>query len=210
MSEIRIEHASLGPLETNCYLVYDSAQKEGVLIDPGAPDPALERLITGYSIRAIVLTHAHWDHFGGVPRAQERTDAPLMLGEDDVPLYRDPSSNLAELLEPDVAFPEPDHLLADGTKIPFGTHQLTVSHAPGHSPGGIILVTGDIVFTGDTLFAGSVGRTDLPGGSWEALMATIHDEVLSLPDTTRVYPGHGPSTTIAQERASNPFLHGRG
>ncbi|MFO7942244.1 MAG: MBL fold metallo-hydrolase [Bacillota bacterium] len=201
-----MESVTLGPLETNCYLLGDRETREAVVIDPGAPEPALGRLVRDWVVRGIVLTHAHWDHFGGAGFLVEKTDAPLLLGVDDLDLYRDPSANLAALLGPDVELPEPNRLLKAGSTLECGNLQLQVASAPGHSPGGIILKGEGFAFTGDTIFANAVGRTDLPGGDETALFSTIEKEILTLPDETVLYPGHGPKTTVGQERISNPFL----
>lgn len=206
MEEMIVESVTLGPLETNCYLLGDRETREAVVIDPGAPEPALEQLVRDWVVRGIVLTHAHWDHFGGAGFLVGKTDAPLLLGVDDLDLYRDPSANLAALLGPDVELPEPNRLLKAGSTLECGNLQLLVAAAPGHSPGGIILKGEGLAFTGDTIFANAVGRTDLPGGDETALFSTIEKEILTLPDETVLYPGHGPKTTVGQERISNPFL----
>ena len=206
MSRIHVDTVTLGPLETNCYLVGDDDAREAVVIDPGAPDPSLDAMMEGWRVRAVVLTHAHWDHFGGAPHVIRHTKAPLLLGKADLDLYRDPSSNLAALLGPEARVPEPDRLLEPGATVEFGDVTLTVAHAPGHSPGGIILKAEGIAFTGDTIFAGAVGRTDLPGGSGTQLAETLEREILSLPDETILYPGHGPETSVERERRFNPFL----
>ncbi len=209
MEEMIVQSITLGPLETNCYLFGDRDTRQALIIDPGAPEASLQRLIADWTVTGIVLTHAHWDHFGGAGFLVEETDAPLLLGSDDLDLYHDPSANLAALLGPDAKLPEPDRLLKAGSAVECGNLQLRVASAPGHSPGGIILKGERLAFTGDTIFANAVGRTDLPGGDTEALFATIEKEILTLPDETVLYPGHGPKTTVGQERITNPFLKGR-
>ena len=159
-------------------------------------------------VEAIVLTHAHIDHCFGASVVREATGAHVLMHEQEVEIGGD-LKELGDLLELDVAGYEParpDRLLRDGDAIAVGDKFLKVLHTPGHTPGGICLLGDGVLFSGDTLFAGSVGRTDLPGGDWEVLMDSIHSRLLTLPDDLVVYPGHRSPTTIGDERRDNPFL----
>ncbi len=199
-----------GAFQENCYIVADPETRDAAIIDPGEDGGLfLRRLATErLTPTAIWLTHAHLDHILGVRQVADATGAPISLHPADRPLYDRVSEQGAWLgLRPEPP-PPPDHALADGDTLRLGGLVFEVRHVPGHSPGGVALVGHGIVFVGDALFAGSIGRTDLPGGDTAALLTGIHDRLLTLPDDTIVYPGHGPETTIGRERATNPFLTG--
>ena len=202
----------LGPFETNTYLIGCPATREAVVVDPGFEAPAIldAHAPDGLKVRAIVLTHGHVDHVSAVAEVQARTGAPVMIHAADVDLYR-AAPELGRFFGIRTAPPpEPDRLLADGDTVPFGEHLLTVMHTPGHSPGGICLhlASERLLFAGDTLFCRGIGRTDLPGGSMRDLTRSIRDRLYTLDDATRVLPGHGPATTIREERNDNPFVPG--
>ncbi|MBN1918531.1 MAG: MBL fold metallo-hydrolase [Verrucomicrobia bacterium] len=210
---MRIETFVLGELQENGYLVFDDKRSAAVVIDPGDdPEPMITRLDqTGAELLAILLTHAHWDHIGGVRELAERMSgaahgAPVYLHEADVPLYERVVEQAA--LFGFHADPQPpvDRTVKGGEALQFGPLRVEVIHTPGHSPGGVCYKVDDVVFVGDTIFAGGVGRADLPGGSWTQLIQSIRNGILTLADATVLYPGHGPSTTVATERATNPFL----
>ncbi len=203
-----LETLSVGPLAGNCYIFGSKASGRGLIIDPGdEPRRILDSFDkTGLELEAIVNTHAHFDHAGGNRAVKEATGAPILVHRDDAAFLGQLGVQaifFAQRVEPS---PPPDRLLEDEEVIGLGDISLTVLHTPGHSRGGICLLGPGILFSGDTLFAGSVGRTDLPGGSFERLMNSIRERLLPLPDETVVYPGHGPPTTIGEERRSNPFL----
>ncbi len=198
---------TVGMFATNCYLVSCSETGKGVVIDPGADG---KRIITkskeaGLDIECIVNTHGHVDHIGANGKLKEELKAPIMLSEKDLEIYKNPGFGLRFVLG---AQPEPDRLLKDGDSIEFGNLSLQVMETPGHTPGGVCLVEGSAVFCGDTLFAGSVGRTDLAGGSYSRLIRSVKERLGSLPPRTVVYPGHGPATTIEEELENNPFIRG--
>lgn len=199
-----------GVFDENCYLVYDPAHSDTVLIDPGEDAARFlrEAAARRRPINAIWLTHAHLDHVQGVAEVHAATGAPIHLHPADLPLYRalDQQARWLGLELRLPAAPEPIHRLAHGEQLRIGGTAVEVRHAPGHSPGHVVFRAGRQLFGGDVLFAGSIGRSDLPGGDSEALLASIERELLSLPDDTMVYPGHGPATTVGQERLTNPFL----
>ncbi len=197
-----------GAFAENCHLVADPQSGEAAIVDPGEEaDLFLARLAhEGWALAAIWLTHAHVDHVAGVAAVKAATRAPIFLHPDDRPLYDRAGAQGAAfgLAVPDL--PPPDRALADGDTLAVGGCRFRVLHTPGHSPGGVCLVGHGLALVGDTLFAGSIGRTDLPGGDYDTLMRSIKDVLFSFGDDAVVYPGHGPTTTIGQERRTNPFL----
>lgn len=204
-----IKQLPVGPIQANCYIVGCQETKEGIVIDPGdEPDRILAAVeATGLSIKYILNTHAHFDHILANAELVEATGAPVALHPLDLPLWQQGGG--AAFFGLDVPWvPDPDMELAEGDEITFGTHTLKVLFTPGHSPGHVSFYEADagVIFDGDVLFAGGIGRADLPGGSYETLMASINEKLMVLPDETIVCSGHGPTTTIGQERAGNPWL----
>lgn len=197
---------AMTPFVTNCYVVRD--RDEALVIDPGDETPELVEALRGVSVRAVVNTHCHCDHSGGNAALVARTKAPLLIHRDDLPLLRILEEQGRMFGVPFEASPEPDGFLSEGDTIEVGGAMLRVLHAPGHTPGHIVLVGEGMVLAGDVLFAGSIGRTDMPGGSYPQLLASIRTKLLTLPDDTVVYSGHGGPTTIGDERRTNPFLVG--
>ena len=202
-------HRVVGPLACNCYVVGEEATRRAIVIDPGgdAEELAGEIVSRGLTITAIVATHAHFDHIIAAEQLRALTGAPFMLHDDDRPLldWMQESGRLfldVELPPP----PEVDSSAKEGDRITAGAVELEVVHTPGHSPGSISLVAADGVFSGDTLFAGSIGRTDLPGGDSQALLGAVRSKLFALDESLIVYPGHGPTTTLGAERAENPFV----
>lgn len=197
-----------GAFAQNCFLVSCAGTGGGILVDPGA---AVGEMLTAaedakIQIRYIVLTHAHLDHVDGVARAKRETGVPVLLHADDEPLYQ-AAPTQAQWFGVHVEKPPPiDRHLTDGELIEFGDCSLLVRHTPGHAPGHVILVGDGVAIVGDCVFAGSIGRTDLPGGDFQTLMSSIRTHILALPDETVLHAGHGPETTVGHERVANPFL----
>lgn len=208
MSEPAVVTIPNGQFVQNCYLLADPSSGEAVIVDPGEE---WERFLTevdreGWRLTAIWLTHAHMDHILGVREIKEATGIPILLHPADRPLYeRLPEQGLwvGWRIQPP---PAADAELAHGQVLEVGVQRFEVRHTPGHSPGSVSFLGPGVVLTGDALFAGSIGRTDLPGGDYETLIESIRRELLTLDDATRVLSGHGPETTVGTERRTNPFL----
>jgi len=199
----------VGPLQVNCYILADEKTKEAVVIDPGDDAGDILRVIRekGLAVKYLVNTHAHFDHVGANKALKEATGAQLLLHEQDAGVLKTSTMHAAAFNLTTTASPAADRYVRHGDLIEAGEVSLKVLETPGHSPGGICLLEQGMIFTGDTLFAGSVGRSDLPGGNLMTLLAGIKQNLLTLPDETRVFPGHGPDTTIGDERRDNPFLN---
>jgi len=200
----------VGPFATNCYIVGSSSTKQGMIIDPGAEAETILGTVQqmGLSISLIVITHAHMDHVGALYSVKAKTNAEFAIHEAEKGFALSaPMRMLTSVgLTPFKAPPKPDRLLKDGDSIDIGDLHFEVLYTPGHSSGGISLSGHGVVFSGDTLFNFGIGRTDFPGCSHERLMKSIREKLMVLPDETIVYPGHGPPTTIGDERRGNPFL----
>ena len=207
MGNLIIQSFSVMPFDENCYVVSDDTG-EGVVIDPGG----MAREILAYireaklSIKAVLDTHGHCDHIGANDAIRDVTGAPLYIHKEDAPMLTDMKKNLAAFMGFQALSRPAEHLLSEGDKISFGASNLEVLHTPGHTTGGVCFVGDGVAFTGDTLFAGSIGRSDFPGGSERDLIGNIKKKLLALPDETKVYAGHGPSSEIGWERVHNPYL----
>ncbi len=199
-----------GPLDTNCYILGDEETREAICIDPGGNvDEIMEEVRKEkLSIKYIINTHGHFDHVGGNDLLKKATGAKLVIHKDDAVLLKNAASQSAAFGMDAVSSPEPDMFLKDGDKIKVGKLEMGVIHTPGHTRGGISLFLNQerVLFTGDTIFAGSIGRTDLPGGSHKGLIASIKDKILPLGDDVQLFPGHGPETTVGREKRFNQFL----
>jgi hydroxyacylglutathione hydrolase len=206
-----IEHIPVGPLACNCVVLGDEKTKRAIVIDPGDDVDKIEALLAKHNltVSAILATHAHIDHVGGLALLRERTGAPALIHEADIELYNALAIQAQWLGVPAPPVCTIDRRLIDGGSIEFGSLKVDVLHTPGHTPGSVSLVLPQdrpVVFSGDTLFAGSIGRTDLWGGSLDDIMRSIRDTLMALPDDALVVPGHGPETSIGVERRSNPFI----
>lgn len=210
-----LKAAAEGPFQKNGYVLGCERTKDAVYIDPGDEVEQLLAFIAGQglAVKAILLTHAHVDHVSGVAEARRRLQAPVYVHRADQPLY-DNAARQGAMFGIQVEQPPPADRYYEGQgPIAFGDYIVDVHHTPGHAPGGVCLavskpgVTGaPLLFTGDNLFAGSIGRTDLPGGDYEVLMRAITEVLFAFPDESTVYSGHGPETTIGRERRTNPFV----
>lgn len=200
----------VGPLQCNCSIVGDESTREAMVIDPGDEIDDVLALVRKHNleVKQIVITHAHIDHVGGAMKLRAATGAPILLNQNDYVLLKMLDMQAAWVGMSSPGKVEIDHSIASGETVSAGSHTASVLHTPGHTEGSICLyfAAEKKLIAGDTLFAGSIGRTDLPGGSMQKIMRSLHDTVLALPDETLVVPGHGPLTTIGDERVSNPFL----
>lgn len=207
-----IKMLTVGALGTNCYIVGCSETKEALIIDPGFDREAeAHRVLREVGqrvlrVRYIVNTHGHPDHTSGNGVIKKATGAPILIHEYDAPMLTEAGRSLARLFGLRTGSSPADKMLHDGDVIQIGWVTFKVLHTPGHSKGSISLLGDDVVFTGDTLFAGSIGRYDLPGGSFQEIMLSIKKRLATMPDHVRVYPGHGPISTIGEEKRNNPFL----
>jgi len=213
-----LETIPVGLLQCNCSILGDEASREAIVVDPGDDIPRILALLAKHNltVKQIVITHAHIDHVAGAHRLKQLTGAPILYNQNDLPLVKMMDVQATWLGIPTPIVSNPDDTLDDGKLIVIGAcpersrRGLTGSilHTPGHTEGSVCLYLPDhtLLLAGDTLFAGSVGRTDLPGGNTSKLLHSIHERLLTLPDDVTVIPGHGPRTTIGSERASNPFL----
>ena len=210
MAKLVLEHLMVGPLQSNCFIVGDEVSGEAVIIDPGGDGDMILNTVNRkpWKVTAILNTHAHFDHIAANAAVIKGTGAPLMAPKEDAPYMMD--AHIAARmygLQVD-ASPVPDKLLVDGDTIDLGDEKIKMILTPGHTPGGATFVTSIGIFPGDSLFAGSIGRTDLPGGDYETLINSIKTRILVLDDDTPVYPGHGPATTVGREKTYNQFLVG--
>jgi glyoxylase-like metal-dependent hydrolase (beta-lactamase superfamily II) len=200
----------VGVLQCNCSIIGDESTREGMVIDPGDNINTIVAIAEKHHLRIkqIVITHAHIDHIGGAMKLRALTGAPILLNQNDHALLKMLDVQATWIGVPTPEKVEIDRSITMGETVSTGTHTSQVLHTPGHTEGSICLYfeTEKKLIAGDTLFAGSIGRTDLPGGSMQKIMRSLHDTVLALPDETVVVPGHGELTTIGDERESNPFL----
>src|SRR5665213_1867654 len=208
-----LETFAVGPLQCNCTLLGDEEAGEAIVIDPGDEISRIHRrlLDLGLKLKQILITHAHIDHVGGALKLKRLTGAPILLNEDDLPLLKmmEMQAGWLGIAPPEVE--TPDASLADGMSVGLERFPAEVLHTPGHTPGSVCLHFAPLkmVIAGDTLFAGSIGRTDLPGGNGKQIIESIETRLMALPDETAVIAGHGATTTISAERNLNPFLRRR-
>lgn len=209
-SPLQVTVMEVGPLSENAYIVAHPATGEAAVVDPGEDaGEILGRLAAqGLSLKKILLTHGHFDHVGGVRLLKERTGATVYIHPDEVERMLGAPLQAA-MFGLDVSGPPaPDVLIGEGDVVSLGDQEFRVLHTPGHTPGHVTFVCGRLAFVGDLIFAGSIGRTDLPGGSHVALLRSVRTKIFTMPDDTALLPGHGPATTVGEERRSNPFFVG--
>lgn len=199
-----LETIPVGLMEVNCYIFEDKRTCEAVIIDPGAEYDKIKKRLAEIKVspKYIINTHGHADHIG----ANGEFGLPVLIHKLDAPFLKDPMKNLSNTFGLDVFSPKADRLLEDKDVINIGDLALEVIHTPGHTPGSISIKCNDLVFTGDILFCEGIGRTDFPYASEKDLFKSLRERLLVLPDSTRIYPGHGPASTIGHERKHNPFL----
>lgn len=213
---MRVHTLTVGTLQTNCYLIEDRQEGVGAIVDPGAEPGRILQAASALEIRYVVITHAHFDHTMANAAVLEGLRArqispPKLIAHPEAASQLAAGGGAALFGFHAQPSPPPDRLVDDGDALPLGSTTFQVVHTPGHSPGSISLYSAEdgVVFVGDVLFWRGVGRPDLPGGSWPVLLESIQSRLLALPDETRVYPGHGPPTTIGEERSENPYLRQR-
>lgn len=205
---MKIENIVVGPLQVNCLIVYDEDSLDAMVVDPGDEPRKIISFLEGRKLKvsSIVCTHAHFDHIGAVRRLKEKTGAPVILHKGDLDIYRG-ADKQGILWGFHIEQPsEPDRYVIEGDERAVGRFRFKILHTPGHSPGGICLYGEGVIFTGDTIFAGSVGRTDFPGGSLTDLKRSFA-RIIALPPETRIFSGHGPLTTVKNEKENNFFVH---
>lgn len=205
---MQVYRMAVGLMETNCYILVDEETNKGAVIDPGADASLiLDKIKTlGIELQYILLTHTHYDHIGAVAELKRATGAKLAVSEKDAAGLTDGRLNLSAYGGSPVEAVEADILLKDGDELRLGEQTIRVLSTPGHTRGGVCFLCGGELFSGDTLFALSVGRSDFPGGSMDALVQSIKTKLMPLDDGVRVRPGHGPMTTIGREREGNPYI----
>lgn len=205
-----IDRVVVGPLQTNCYIVMCPETKEAVIIDPGDEASRIAAVVNYHKaqVKALLVTHGHFDHLMAVGELKERLNAPFWLPQLDWDIAKHASQQATFFGFVASPVPEPDESVEDGQEIPVGSLKIKVLATPGHTPGHVSFLIEEHLFCGDVLFAGGIGRTDLPGGSHEQLMQTLRERILTLPASTTVHPGHGPDTIIGEEKLTNPFLRG--
>ena len=206
--KMTVKKLIVGPMEANCYILVDEKTRRAIIIDPGDEAEKILRKVNAEELEIIYIvnTHAHIDHIGANDMIREETGACLLIHSADAPFLEDPEMNLSIMIDKKRKFSSPTRMLEEGDQIQVDGISLRVLHTPGHTPGSICLHVKDKLFTGDTLFAGSVGRTDLPGGNLLDLENSIKEKLLVFSDEVIVYPGHGPQTTIGKEKQDSPFV----
>lgn len=194
----------------NCYLVSCNKTNKAIVIDPGAGAKRILNWLkeSGKEISLIVLTHGHYDHIGAVEDLRKELNVKVAIHEDDAEMLKDPAKNLSSYMGKNLVLSSAEIILKDNQEITIGEMIIKVFHTPGHTPGGICLLTEDGLISGDTLFNGSVGRTDFPGGDMRQLLQSIEEKIMILNDEIKVFPGHESDTSIGRERKTNPFING--
>ena len=203
-----LERIAVGPLAVNCYIIGCEKTRQLAVIDPGDEVERIESAIkkNDLSLKYILLTHGHVDHVAQLARLKNKIPAEVLMHAEDLFLFENISIQAVMFGLPDPGHPQPDRFVTDDEKLRLGELELRVLHTPGHSPGSVTYQIKDNLFVGDLIFSGSIGRTDLPGGNYETLITAVQKKIFTFPDETKIYPGHGPMTTVGQERRFNPFF----
>lgn len=203
-----LETLLVGQLDVNCYILACNDTKEAAIIDPGGHAAEILDAVKKLGLRPkyIICTHGHADHIGAVEQVKKATGAQVLIHQADAHMLTDAQKNLSAFLGENIVLAPADRLLKEGDRVQVGKLELKIINVPGHTPGGICILVDDIVFSGDALFARSIGRSDFPGGNHNDLINGIKEKIFTLPPDTKVYPGHGPDTTVGDEIRHNPFF----
>ncbi len=198
----------VGMIGTNCYIAVNEETNAGVVVDPGADSDKILNVIKKHDIKieAIFITHGHSDHIMGLDEVRKATGAKVYISKADEPMLKDADRNLSMFIGQNKTFAGADENFTDGQELVVAGIKFKILATPGHTPGGVCILADNVVFCGDTVFAESIGRTDLPGGSYEDIIKSIKEKILPLADNVQLLPGHGPATTVGWERRRNPFL----
>jgi len=204
-----LETVVVGPLAENCFIIGCEATKAGAIIDPGDEATKIIRIVEKQKleIKYILLTHGHIDHLTAIQKLKEKYHAEFLMHKADLFLVENAPTQAAMFDLPDPGAPQPDRFLADGDTVSLGKLNIKILHTPGHSPGSITFYVEDKIFVGDLIFSGSIGRTDLPGGNYEQLIHSVENKIFTLPDSTAIFPGHGPVASVGTEKKYNPFFN---
>lgn len=205
---MHLDKIVVGPLSVNCFIVACSKTNKAAVVDPGdEADQIMDRLSKGdYTLEYILLTHGHVDHVAGVDALKRHTDATVLMNKDDLFLFDNLQAQAMMFGLPDPGHPQIDRFLNAGDTLPLGEENIAVMTTPGHSPGSVTYMIEGNLFVGDLIFAGSIGRTDLPGGNYETLIHSVNENIFTKPDEMIIHPGHGPSSSVGREKRTNPYF----
>lgn len=203
-----IKNLAVGPIQANCFIVADDNTKKAVIIDAGGDASRILKTVEDMKVEvvAVVATHGHFDHVEAMGEVKKALGVQAYCHPQAVPLIKNVSSQASMFGMSAASVPQPENMLEDGDEVAFGDLKLRTVHTPGHSPGSVSYMINGNVFVGDLIFLGSIGRTDLMGGDYDTLINSVKDKIFTLPDETKIHPGHGPSTTVGDEKRTNPFF----